>query len=371
MSISRRTFLRSSAVTAAATTAVVTGGIRLGVDDPAFAQDAPVGTDSVAVYLVVVDGLLPEEVAQMPSLRQLATDGFYLPESRAQMLAETTPNHVSMITGMRSDRHGMPGNAVAYLDENIGREPRYLQADTIYSLIARQVPDLVTAAATSKSYIVDMSKHERVDPGREDADATNSPFIVPGLDNAVDAEVGPNALQFSRELDPDFLWMSLGDVDRVGHLDQTGSAQDPTGLPPAVRTSDLQAADRQVGNLIAQLQLDGRWERTVVIFTTDHSMDWSMPDSTVNLFPSFEADPMLAGQIDVGQNGGAALYWLLAPDAPEAPERLRRMREIAIADEGVLEAHYTRPNPMDGGERHWVGGGGGGGGLGVDRRPGR
>lgn len=262
---SRRTLLRSSAVVAA----IGAGGIRLGFADPAFAQPTGEGEDWVRVYLVVVDGLLPEEVGQTPMLGQLAADGWYFPQSRAQMIAETTPNHVSMITGVRADRHGMPGNDVAYLAANVGEEPRYLQCDTIYSLIARQAPDLVTAAATAKEYIVAMSTHERVDPGTQDADATNDPFIVPVSGSAIDAEVGPDALMFSQDLDPDLLWMSLGDVDRVGHSDPSGSLGDPTGLPPLLRTTVLQTADLRVRNLIMALQADGRWANTVVLVTAD------------------------------------------------------------------------------------------------------
>lgn len=348
---SRRRFLRASAAVAAVTAA----GVRVGRADPAFAQTPQPGEDWVRVHLIVIDGLLPEEVAQMPTVAQLAADGFYLPRSRAQMIAETTPNHVSMITGMRADRHGMPGNDVAYLPENIGEDPRYLQCDTIYSLIARQAPDLVTAAATAKSYIVNMSKHERVDPGTEDADATNDPFIVPVSGAAIDAEVGPDALRFSVDLDPDLLWMSLGDVDRVGHSDPTGSLGDATGLPPLARTLSLQTADLQVRNLITALQQDGRWANTVVLLTADHSMDWSLPNATVGLVEQFQADPLLAGATGVAQNGGAAIYWLLAPEAAEAPAQLARMRQIALATEGVAEAWYTRPNPADGGEAAWVG----------------
>lgn len=50
-----------------------------------------------------------------------------------------------MITGMRSDRHGMPGNGVPFLDDNIGLEPRYLQADSLFTLVAVQAPELITA----------------------------------------------------------------------------------------------------------------------------------------------------------------------------------------------------------------------------------
>ncbi len=352
--LSRRTFVRSSAT--AATAGAI--GVRTG---PAAARardvaaEAQEGEDWVRVYLIVIDGLRPDEVWQMPTLSGLATDGWYLPDSRAQMLAETTPNHVSMITGMRVDRHGMPGNDVAYLADNIGEEPRFLQADTIFSLIARQSPDLVTAAATAKSYIVNMSRHERVDPGTDDADATNDPFIVPVSGSAIDAEVGPDALRFSQTLDPDLLWMSLGDVDRVGHTDPTGNAEGPSGAAPAARAATLQTADTQVRNLVSALQADGRWARTVVMVTADHSMDWSLPDAIVSLSPAFDAQPDVAGRYDVAQNGGAALYWLRAPAADGAGELLRRMREIAVATEGVAEAWYTAPNPADGDERHWVG----------------
>jgi hypothetical protein len=84
-------------------------------------------------------------------------------------------------------------------------------------------------------------------------------------------------------------------------------------------------------------------------------MDWSLPTSTVSLFPQFQADPLLMGEVAVAQNGGAALYSLLDRESPQAAERLARMRQIAVATEGVDEALYRLPNPLDGGEEHWVG----------------
>ncbi|AXV06165.1 hypothetical protein DVS28_a1467 [Euzebya pacifica] len=351
-SVSRRAFLRGSAAAVSVATVSPAALAAAGLTAPAFAQQTTdAGEDWVRVYLVVIDGLRPDEVVQMPTLNQLATDGWYYPNSRAQMIAETTPNHVSMITGMRVDRHGMPGNDVAYVDDNIGVTPRYLQTDTLYSLIARQAPDMVATAATSKEYIVQMTKHMRVDRGTEDADATNDPFIVPVSGHAIDAEVGPDALAQSTDLDPDFGWMSLGDVDRVGHTDLSGA----TGLPPVARTLSLQTADLHVGRLVSALQDAGRWDNTVMIVTADHSMDWSTPDSIVSLSATFDEDADLAGRYDVAQNGGAGIYWLRSPDADGADERLKAMRNIAMATDGVTEAWYTRPNPADGGTDFWVG----------------
>jgi ectonucleotide pyrophosphatase/phosphodiesterase family member 5 len=105
----------------------------------AFARDA----DPVRVYLVVIDGLRPDEVGFMPQVAELAAEGTYWPDGRAERIAETTPNHVAMLTGMRGDRHGMPGNAVPArpgFTPQLGDEPRYLKADTLFTLLRRQAP---------------------------------------------------------------------------------------------------------------------------------------------------------------------------------------------------------------------------------------
>ena len=342
----RRTFLRASAVV---TGALATSGV--------WARAAG-AAEPVRVYLVVVDGLRPDEVALMPQLSALAAAGTSYGGGRAQMLAETTPNHVSMLTGVRSDRHGMPGNGVPFLADNIGLEPRYLQADSVFTLARLQAPELVTAEVTSKTYIVSVAKHDRDGDGEPDARSTYTPtIVVPGADFTPDYETATAGISVSRELDPDLLFLSLGDVDRVGHVDETGGATAdlPTGAAPVGRTAVLMNTDNLLRALVTDLQQRGVWESTVMIVTADHSMDWSFPDSTVSLADGIAADDLLAGQLEVALNGGAALFALRQPAADTAPEALRRLREIAVATEGVDEALYTAPSPADGGEAHWVG----------------
>lgn len=333
----------------------VTGGaplLGLGAAAVAAADE-----DAVRVYVVVVDGLRPDQVDRMPFLSSLRDEGTSFPESRAQMLAETTPNHVAMLTGVRSDRHGMPGNAVPGLDGRVSDDRRYLKADTLFTLAARQAPELVTAAATSKDYVVETSKADRTGDRREDATATNDPVLsIPLSDAAPDVEVGADALRLSRDLDPDFLFVNLGDVDRVGHLDLSGglSSALPTGAEPLVQQVALQTADLQLRLLVEELRRSSRWERTVLMVTADHSMDWSRPDRAVDLAAAFDDDPLLADEVIVAVNGGACLYALRAPDEPDADERLRRMRAIALATDGVERALYLRANPADGGDAHTV-----------------
>ena len=351
--LDRRTFLRGGAVIGGA---LVAGAAPSGV----WARPAHADEGWVRTYVVVVDGLRPDQVERMPALVELAEHGAYFPESRAQMVAETTPNHVSMFTGMRADRNGMPGNGVPGLDMRISDDRRYLKADSLFTLAARQAPELTTAAVTAKTYIVESTKHDRTASGTEDATHTNDPTMlaIPMDDSARDAETGALALRASRELDPDFLFVNLGDVDRAGHVDLSGGVLAGAGIDgsePAFQRTAIAAADQVVRSMITELKASGRWQDTVVIVTADHAMDWSFPDRVVDLADAFEADDLLCDEVVTAVNGGAALYALRSPDDPDADERLRRMRSIALAADGVRDALYLRPNPLDGGDEHFVG----------------
>lgn len=346
----RRQFLKTAV-------SVTASGVATATLPAVWRVPATAQTGWVRVYLVVVDGLRPDEVTteQMPFLSELVAEGTFYPAGRAQMIAETTPNHVSMITGMRADRHGMPGNSVpAYGGSvRVGDDPRYLRADTLFTLARRQAPEYRTAAVTAKNYLIRMSKHDRTGDGEQDAGSTNDVGAeIPQYESTPDAETMATALDVSRNMDPDFLFVNLGDTDRAGHADVTGGL--PSALP-VVRRSQLQVTDGLLRQLVSELQSSGRWEQTVFIVTADHAMDWSQPDRLVSLFEAFAGDPLLAGEVEVALNGGAAMYFLKSPAEPRANERLGRMRAIATAHEGVEEALYVRPNPHDGGEANWVG----------------
>jgi ectonucleotide pyrophosphatase/phosphodiesterase family member 5 len=340
----RRTFLKRMLAGGLVAAASPTG---------VWARVANEGTGPVRVYLIVVDGLRADEVPLMPQLHALSQTGTFYPQGRAEMVAETTTNHMSMLTGMRATRHGMPANTVATLPVRPSDEPRYTKADSILTLMRRQAPDLVSATIGAKTYVADLAKHDRTADGETDATYTNTPLLPVTLDSAPDEEIGTEAVRVSRELDPDFLFVNLGDVDRVGHVDETGGASD--GQAPAFRITTLLRADAQLRSLVGELQSSGRWEHTVFIVTADHAMDWSRRDQGINLAPLFEADDLLRGEVLAAMNGGASLYALRSPDEPRALERLARMRTIAAGVHGVRDVLYIRPNPLDGGARHWVG----------------
>jgi ectonucleotide pyrophosphatase/phosphodiesterase family protein 5 len=73
----------------------------------------------------------------------------------------------------------------------------------------------------------------------------------------------------------------------------------------------------------------------VVIVLSDHSMDWSLPLSLVNLAGRLDDDPLLAGNVRIAQNGGADLLYWVGP-ADQRPAATDRMRQLALATPGVL-----------------------------------
>ncbi len=327
---------------------------------PAAAQEAP----KTRVYLVSLDGLRPDEVARMPFLQSLADDGTSYTEARAVMVAETIPNHVSMVTGAYPDKTGIVGNnfPVPGKAENLeAGDPELLQADSLFTLIADQCPDLTAAAVTSKDYLFTILEHDRNGDGERDADSNfanqDDPTFVPGLGLTLDERTVPEVLTVSRELDPEFLFVNLGSIDRTGHVDPVGGASAglPTGAAPVARETQLQRTDALLRTVVEELKRSGRWESTAFMITADHSMDFSQPLDAVTIGDDIAADPMLAGKVQIAQNGGAALYSLIDRTDPQAPALLKRLRDITVATDGVDEALYRSPNPADGGQAHWVG----------------
>jgi hypothetical protein len=266
------------------------------------------------------------------------------------------------VTGNYPDRTGIVGNnwPEPETGEVVGASfPEQLQSKTLFTLIDEQCPELTTASVTSKDDLFTIFQGDRNGDGQTDVDVNfanlDDPTFIPGLGLTPDIRTAAEARRVSTELDPDFMFVNLGLVDRIGHVDAIGGATTPTGSRPLARDVQRTETDLQLRLIVEQLQAEGKWDSTAFIVTADHSMDWSLPTSTVSLFPQFEDDPLLAGKVFVAQNGGAALYSLLDRADPQADELLARMREIAVATEGVDEALFREPNPLAGGEEFFVG----------------
>jgi hypothetical protein len=303
------------------------GGAAVVLSSALGAESASAATPR-RVYVLVVDGCRPDEISASltPRLFALRAGGTYYPDARALPVAETIPNHAMMMAGVRPDRTGVPANAVYDRSEARVRDldrSGDLQAPTVLERLRSL--GLRTATVLSKEYlhgIFGTRATHRWEPAP----------VVPVSGHAPDLFTMDAALAMLRVVDPHLMFVNLGDCDRVGHTDLTG-----TTLAVA-RTAALASADAQVGRFVDALHASGRWSESVVVVLADHSMDWSHPHRLVSLAPRFEDDPMLAGRVQIAQNGGADLLYWTGPAEGRAAA-VRRMRVLAQDVPGVLALH--------------------------------
>jgi arylsulfatase A-like enzyme len=280
------------------------------------------------VYVLVVDGCKPGEITadRTPRLAALREHGTSFPRARSMPVMETIPNHVMMMTGVRPDRSGVPANSVYDRDESVVRDldrATDLRFPTVIERLNRH--GFTTGTVLSKEYLYGIF-------GTRATHRWEPAPVVPVSGHAPDQFTMDAALAMVEQFDPNLVFVNLGDCDRVGHADLTGTTL------RAARTAALTTADMQVGRFVDMLKSSGRWASSVVIVLADHSMDWSLPGAIVSLAPVFDADPLLAGNVQIADNGGAdLLYWTGAADRRD--EAVARMRTLAGATEGVLSVH--------------------------------
>lgn len=279
-------------------------------------------------YVIVVDGCRPDEIdsAITPNLRALRDGGLRFPRASSMPVMETIPNHVMMMTGVRPDRTGVPANVV--YDRGLGAtrtldRAHDLKADTVIERLNRH--GLTTGTVLSKEYLYG------VFGGRATHRWEPQPTL-PITGHAPDAFTMDAALTMLDAFDPHLMFVNLGDIDRFGHADLTG-----TTLKVARRLA-LADTDRLVGTFVDRLKSTGRWAHSMVVVLADHSMDWSRPDRVVSLQGVMDADPLLAGKVQIACNGGAdLLYWTGSPARRD--DAVARIRSLAAAVPGVLATH--------------------------------
>ncbi len=321
------------------------------------------GAKKLTVVVAVVDSLMPQEItASTPNLNALKAEGTFYNESRAVFSAETTPNHAAMMTGVYPQRNGIATNN--YLDffdpaNPIERDlslPEEYTANTAFTWIDRQCrvsginPAIRTGATLSKKYLYELFQGDAFNPDRANRnprvfnlppdtlwDPTSSPaYIGPGFEYTPDAPTMQQAL--TQLPDADFLFLSLGDVDRFAHA---------LGTP--ARTTALAATDAQIGRLRTALEDAGRWDNTVLIITSDHGTDIALNPFTngISTQPTLDAlascfTPMLAVQ-----NGGSDSLYVLNRSLPlaqrQAALRAARACLIGSQDCASLCPGATRP----------------------------
>ncbi|MBB3052715.1 hypothetical protein FHS23_003749 [Prauserella isguenensis] len=324
--VSRRRFLRVATTAGAAVVLSTTAGV------PAVSA-SPAGAKDLRVYVLVVDGLRPDEIDPhaTPHLYALRAEGTNFPQARSLPVMETLPNHVMMMTGVRPDRSGVPANDVYDRHEGAVRtldRPSDIRVPTLLERLAGT--GRVSGSVLSKEYLYTIF-------GERASVRWEPEPLIPITDHAPDLATKLALSAMVDETDPDLVFVNLGDVDRVGHADLTGTS---LGL---LRAAALGATDAHVGRFVSELRDRGLWESSVVMVIADHSMDWSHGHKLISLQAPLESDDSLADKVAIAQNGGADLLTFIGPDS-ERSAAVERMRSIALATPGVLSVH--RPEEL-------------------------
>ena len=266
-----------------------------------------------------------------PNLYALRQAGTWYPNARSLPVMETIPNHVMMMTGVRPDRSGVPANAVFDRLEGAVRDLDRATDLRFPTVIERlNAAGYCTGTVLSKKYLYGIF-------GTRATYRWEPSPLVPVTNHAPDAFTTDALISMVDSVDPDLVFTNLGDIDRVGHSDLTGS----TTLEVA-RTAALASTDQQVGRFVQHLKDTGSWETSVLVVLADHSMDWSVPARVVSLASALDADPLLTGRVQIAQNGGAdLLYWTGA-----AADREAAVRPDPRDRRGAWRA-CCRPTPAD------------------------
>lgn len=313
--------------------AALTGaGLLAAVGATALAEPAPVWAapvrpvaDDLDVYVIVTDGMRPDELnpVQSPTLHRWASEGTRYARASSVMIAETLPNHAAMVTGVLPVRSGVPSNAIwdhAIGDERTLDRPDDLRAPTVLDRI-RTEAGLTTASVLSKDYLHGLFG------GR--ASVQWAPFpLVPVTDHSLDWFTVEALKQTVTDHSPRFTFVNLGDMDRFGHMDLSG-----TSLRLA-RNQAVYNSDHKLWEFEQFLRATGRWERSVLLVLADHGMDWSEPLKLISCAGAIDADPALRGRFGIAQNGGADTFAYLGP-AHERDASLRRLRDVVGGLPGV------------------------------------
>ena len=293
--------------------------------EPAAAAPNPKRTKK-RCYVLVTDGCRPDEVDSglMPNLFEMREQGMWWPRATSMPVMETIPNHVMMMTGVRPDKSGVPANSIYDREEGVIRDldrPSDLKRGTVIQKLNRK--GFRTGTVLSKEYLYGIF-------GQRATYQWEPAPIIPVSGHAPDIFTMQATMEMLDEFDPHLMFVNLGDIDRLGHTDYTGTTLQ------VLRQAGLAQTDVLIGQFLDELKASGRWEDSIVIVLADHSMDWSNPGDIVQLQPLMDADDMLNGNVVIADNGGADLVYWTGP-ARQRKEAIKRIKKIARQHEGVLK----------------------------------
>jgi arylsulfatase A-like enzyme len=270
------------------------------------------------VLLLSMDGLHPADLAatELPALDRMAREGARAERMTPEFPTNTFPNHVSLVTGVSPERHGIVNNR--FVDPERGpysydSDPTWLEAEPLWSIVDRHG-------------IVSASFHwvGSEGPWRSGHGPRHwRPFDARTLESA--------------KVDQIIAWLTLPAAERPRLVTAWFHGPDAAGHRHGPRSPEALAAlenqDAQLARLQAALDAADAWSETTLIVVSDHGMH--PVDRSVNLQGLLD-DAGIAGTVHGG--GGFVTVDLARPADDLA-------RALVVAREAGLEAWPRGPGP--------------------------
>ncbi|MBC8106675.1 MAG: alkaline phosphatase family protein [Anaerolineae bacterium] len=210
----------------------------------ASAADKPVPQVKRAL-IISVDGLRPDLMlrAKAPRMQAMLDRGSYSMWAKTTPGAITLPSHVSMLTGVPPEWHGIMWNHELPLKEAV-----YPNFPTLFELAKRQKMSTAVVAGKTKFNVLDK-------PGVLDWKF----FASTSTDS--DNEVIATALKILRDHQPDVMLVHFAIVDVAGHGKGWGSPE---------QMAAIEATDKSIAQIFDALDELKLADSTFIILSADH-----------------------------------------------------------------------------------------------------
>jgi predicted AlkP superfamily pyrophosphatase or phosphodiesterase len=308
------------------------------------------------VVMISIDGLMPETYLdadrlglKIPALRKMRESGAFARGVESVFPTVTYPSHTTMVTGVPPRMHGITSNrpndplgknydgwnwysediAVPTLWSSVqaagGRAAVITWPVTVGADVAMRVPEFWRAGTPDDQKLMrSLSTPGLLDNVAKSYPALWSKLTPPDVQDEAQFAIAKHVIAHE---DPSLVLM---------HVWMTDDAQHAHGPRSAQAKQAIEAVDKLLGDLIAQLEASPDWERTLLVVVSDHG--FAAVEQEINLDVLFAQ----AGLVDTKSaraysvaNGGSA--YVFAVDSAAREKALAIVNELG-ARARVIEA---------------------------------
>lgn len=198
------------------------------------------------LVIISLDGMRPDRMlyASMPTVRGLLAKGAYTFWARTTAVSVTLPSHVSMLTGVTPQKHGISWNS----DDLPFLETVYPSKPTVMEMARRA--GYSTAMSAGKTKFATLAKPGTIQfLSLPPKGGESNKFVVEGAEKII------------LEHKPDLLFIHFPDIDATGHK---------YGWDSREQLDAIERTDHDLQRVFDALATAGIAEHTTIIISADH-----------------------------------------------------------------------------------------------------